>query len=73
LIIFDLIRSAEWLQTNKVQVGRDVRLAFEELKVDDDGYVRSISSCPVIEQGEGCIVTGTFTHLNSDVLELTFR
>ena len=66
------MRSTEWLEANQVEVGGTVRLTFEELKVDDDGYVRSISSCPVIAQGEGSVVTGTFTHLNSDVLELTF-
>jgi hypothetical protein len=48
-------------------------LASEDLKVDDDGYVRAISSCPVIAQNKGCVVTGTFTHLNNDVLELTFE
>ncbi len=71
-LVVELMRSTEWLEANQVAVGGTVRLAFEELKVDDDGYVRSISSCPVIAQGEGCVVTGTFTHLNSDVLELTF-
>jgi hypothetical protein len=66
------MRSSAWLQANSVNVGGTVRLAFEELRLDADGYVGSISSCPPIERGDGCVVTGTFSHLNRDVLELIF-
>ncbi len=48
------MRSTKWLKANQVDAGGTVRLVFEEFKVEDDGYVRSISSCPVIAQGEGC-------------------
>lgn len=45
----ELMRSTAWLEANEVEVGGWMRLAFEELKVDDDGWVRSISSCPEIQ------------------------
>ncbi len=53
-LVVELMRSTEWLEANHVDAGGTVRLVFEEFKVEDDGYVRSISSCPVIAQGEGC-------------------
>jgi len=53
-LVVELMRSTKWLKANQVDAGGTVRLVFEEFKVEDDGYVRSISSCPVIAQGEGC-------------------
>jgi RHS repeat-associated protein len=68
----ELMRSSDWLEKNKVEVGGMVHLALEELDVDGDGHVVAMSSCPVIIVGLGCVVTGTFQRTHDDVLELSF-
>jgi hypothetical protein len=57
---------------NGVELGAMVELAFSELKVEDAGLVTTVASCPPIERDDACLVTGTFRHLNRDVMEVTF-
>ncbi len=66
-----LMRDAAWLKAN-ANNGR-IWLGFDEINAEGWSRIESVSSCPVIEPGEGCLVTGTFTHLNDDVMALRFE
>jgi RHS repeat-associated protein len=71
-LVVELMRTRDWMALNGVELGAMVELAFSELKVEDAGLVTTVASCPPIERDDACLVTGTFRHLNRDVMEVTF-
>lgn len=66
-----LMRSTAWLADNAVVPGGEVPLALDDLGLDGTAHVTGIEACH-IDPGDGCLVTGTFTHQNRTVLRLHF-
>jgi hypothetical protein len=62
-----MLRSTQWVSTASCRVGGPVFVALEEL-----GWatVREIAPCPEIQPGQGRVVTATFNHYGSNLLEL---
>ena len=71
-LVVDLMRSHQWIEANAVELGGTVHLAIDEIGIEGRGRVSALPSCPQIDRGAACLVTGTFTHRNRDVLEVTF-
>jgi hypothetical protein len=71
-MVVELMRSRSWLDKRDVRLGQEVEWTIEEIGVDGPGLVSAIRSCPPIEEGKACLVTGTFQHRNRDVMELEF-
>jgi hypothetical protein len=65
-----LLRHTSWLCENNAREGAVIRLVLKEMHVDDDVEVVSIAPCPKIERGGGQLVTGTFSHMAEDVLDV---
>jgi hypothetical protein len=65
-----LLRHTSWLRENNAREGAVIRLVMKEMHVDDDVEVISIEPCPEIECGGGQLVTGTFSHMAEDVLNV---
>ncbi|MEO1270232.1 MAG: RHS repeat-associated core domain-containing protein, partial [Myxococcota bacterium] len=68
-----MLRSAQWLKDNDVVVGKKLELAFDEISIHGMAAVVAVEPMSRREEGEGCLVTMTVTHLNNDVHELRFK
>ena len=66
----ELLRSPDWLAENRVEPGGVIQLDLEELGASGEARVLAVSDCPLIEQGSGQVVTGTFAHQATEVLDL---
>jgi hypothetical protein len=65
-----LLRPLGWLEEERAEVGRPVCLSMPEQGLDGPAEVLAIGPCPPILPGSGRVVTGTFTHIRSGVIEL---
>lgn len=65
-----LLRPVQWIEEYSAVVGGTVWLDLEELGAVGHAKILTISPCPPIQPGEGRIVTGTFRHDSSDILDV---
>jgi hypothetical protein len=65
-----LLRSPDWFQQCGAVVGATIPLSISELGLDGPAQVVSIEPCPTLKPGSGRVVTGTFSHDSSGVMDL---
>jgi len=65
-----LVRPIEWMEAVGVRQGGIVQLDYPEFGAVGSAEVLAILPCPEIEQGQGEVVTGTFTHSSGDILDI---
>lgn len=70
LIAIRLARPLAWIEAEEARVGLSVETSFPDVGLDGLARVERIDPMPPIGRGEGCVVTGTITHMNGYVREL---
>lgn len=65
-----LLRPLDWIETQKAEVDGEVYIRVPECGIDGNARIHSIQACPVIPEGNGQVVTGTFLHKADSGLEL---
>jgi hypothetical protein len=66
----ELLRPITWLQENAIAVGSLVSISISELNLAGELQVVSIDDCPAIETSHGNLITGRFSHLAHDLLDV---
>jgi hypothetical protein len=66
----ELLRPTWWIETREAKPGHNIYLDLAELGAEGDALVLSIKSCSPIQHGPGNIVTGTFRHQSSNLINL---
>jgi len=66
-----LLRPLEWIEAYDANVGRAIDLDLVEFGSVGPASVLSIDPCPSIEDGPGRVVTATFAHSSSEILDLS--
>ena len=70
----ELMRSPNWIERNRLQVGKWFSFELTEIEVEGRGFVRSIVDAPDVPPGPGAVVTGRFTtRLAADLVCLTLE
>jgi hypothetical protein len=68
-----LLRSEDWIERNKLYVGKRFDLRLTEIELNASGFVVSILDGPEVLPGIGAVVTGRFvTRQGSDLVRVTF-
>jgi hypothetical protein len=67
-----LLRPQRWIDETGAEVGGTIELSLPEQTIEGPAQVVSIGPCPPIPSGRGHVVTGTFAHVSSRVLQLHF-
>lgn len=70
IIELQLLRPIVWVQSSARKGDSEIWLNINELDLKGWATVTETSECPPIQVGEGRIVLGTITHLNSYVMEM---
>jgi hypothetical protein len=65
-----LLRSLEWIKTDRVEIGATLWLDLRHVGVRGEAQVTGIEPCPRIAEGPGRLVTGTFKHKSGIVYDL---
>lgn len=68
-----LLRPLKWIENNRVERGGTTHITVPECGIDSNATVLAIEPCPEITPcpGDGYrIVTGTFQHFSSDIIDL---
>jgi hypothetical protein len=65
-----LLRPESWLMGRDAKEGGTVEVGVRECGINGPARVLSISRCPPIKPGKGCVVTGTFKHAAVNVVDL---
>jgi RHS repeat-associated protein len=71
VLVATLLRSEEWVNANRAEIGMDIRLDAEELAISGSARVTKVRECH-LQPESGCLVTSTVKHLNNDVMRLRF-
>jgi hypothetical protein len=66
----ELLRPASWVSREQARVGETVRLDAPDCGISGLASVLAIGECPPIKPGKGRIVTGTFKHSATEVLDI---
>jgi hypothetical protein len=66
------LRPNAWLAAHSVAPGGRIVLQMEEMRVFGVARVLAVDRCPEVRPGRGRVVTGTISHLNGFVRQLTF-
>ncbi len=69
-IDIELLRPLEWIEREEAHAGSTIYLNLHELGAEGDAHVMTVEPCPHIRRGEGNVVTGTFAHSASNVIDL---
>jgi RHS repeat-associated protein len=72
VIDIELLRPLEWVSATGAEPGLQIELSLPGMGIDGPATVESIESFAVPSWGEGCHVTGVFSHLSRDVMDVTF-
>jgi hypothetical protein len=70
IVTIELLRPTSWIETREAKPGNTIYLDLAELGAEGDALVLSIKQCPKIQSGPGNIVTGTFRHQSSNLIDL---
>lgn len=69
-----LLRPQEWIDRNKLEVGKSLDLLFTEIEVVGSGLAESISEVPPIDSGDGEVITARFVaDLPSNLVSVKFE
>ena len=66
----ELLRPLSWLESQSAAPGSVVHVEIAELNLDGDARVLSIEPCPPIERGPGAVITGRFSHISNDLVDV---
>ena len=66
----EMLRPMEWVLAHNASRGSTIHLDLEEIGASGNALVLNIGSCPPIDDGDGQVVTATFSHTSSDVVDL---
>ncbi len=69
-IDIELLRPVRWIDQQGAHTGATVKLTLFELGADGDASVLAIDPCPTIRPGAGNVVTGTFAHSATNVIDV---
>jgi YD repeat-containing protein len=72
IIHLRLLRPLDWLVRHGLPGSMKILLEIDELGVHGLAKVLAIEACPPIRKGRGRVVTGTITHFNGFVKQLSF-
>ena len=65
-----MLRSVDWIEDYGAHVGGSVFLDMPEMGVEGEAQVLAIKPCPLLEAGEGRLVTATFQHEGGTTYDL---
>jgi hypothetical protein len=65
-----LLRPADWIEAVGAKSGSELELDLPEMGAVGRAEVLEIGPCPPIRSGQGNVVTGTFAHESTDVIDL---
>jgi hypothetical protein len=65
-----LLRRVNWLQARVVEEGGLLYLDMAEMGTVGWARVLAVEACPALEEGPGCLVTGTFCHSHGVLYDL---
>lgn len=65
-----LLRPWSWVEEERLSVGGSTYLELEELNIAANARVLSVDSGPQDTGADGCPVTGTLSHVSTDLIEL---
>ncbi|MDA1232208.1 MAG: hypothetical protein O2856_15650, partial [Planctomycetota bacterium] len=70
----ELMPSPDWIERNRLQVGKWFAFELTEIEVEGRGFVRSISDASDVPNGPGAVVTRRFvTRQAADLVRLTLK
>ena len=70
MIDSELLRHVDFIKSQGIAVGRRVPLDLSEQETNGEALILAVEPCPSIEAGIGEVVTGTFSHVASEIVEL---
>ena len=70
MIDSELLRHVDFIKSQGIAVGRRVPLDLSEQETNGEALILAVEPCPSIEAGIGEVVTGTFSHIADEILEL---
>ncbi len=65
-----LLRPIDWIHDSGAAEGGHIHLTISEQGLDGPADVLAIGACPLIAEGPGRIVTGTFTHVRGGIVDM---
>jgi hypothetical protein len=66
----ELLRPVWWIETREAIAGNTIYLDLAELGAEGEAQVLSVEPSPKIQRGPGNVVTGTFRHQASNLIDL---
>jgi hypothetical protein len=66
----ELLRPPSWLAREQARVGGTVQIDVPECGISGQAAVLAIRECPLVKVGKGRVVTGTFKHTATRVLDI---
>jgi hypothetical protein len=66
----ELLRPVWWIETREAIAGNTIYLDLAELGAEGEAQVLSVEPSPKIQRGPGNVVTGTFRHQTSNLIDL---
>jgi hypothetical protein len=70
ILNIELLRPEPWVTGHAASVGSIIQLDLEEMGAHGPALVQSVSPAPPILSGDGEVITGTFSHSASNVIDL---
>ena len=70
IVEIKLLRSPEWIEQYRPIIGGTIPVASSEFDAMGESKVIAIRDAPQVDEGPGHVVTATFKHLSSEVLDL---
>ena len=67
-----LLRPISWIAEIGAIEGETIHVVLDEIGIEGPAYIAAVEPCPSIEKADGRVVTGTITHFNGYVLQITF-
>jgi len=66
----ELLRPRQWVQARRAEPGRTIAMDLSEIGAVGGARVLAVGPCPPIKTGAGRVVTGTFAHAASNVIDV---
>ncbi|GAB6188037.1 hypothetical protein JCM17478_35390 [Thermopirellula anaerolimosa] len=70
ILDIELLRPRRWIEQVQARVGHQIHLSLPEQGFDGLAEVASIGPCPPLGEGDGQVVTGTFTRVRNGIIDL---
>jgi RHS repeat-associated protein len=69
-VVVELLRPASWLDEHRAMIGSSIFIDLPEMHISGELLIKAIDACPAIESSLGNLITGRFSHLAHDLLDV---